>query len=132
MDGFMTKSLARHSKVPFLALAALLLTVAFDTAFAERCVVGLTLSGSKRAAAMAVADVVSINAYADLATCNREMAATADALPHTSAANAFPADSLTFTCKVPTDCVVSDAHASEPFNRVVPLHAINPQQSRNP
>jgi hypothetical protein len=79
---------------------------------------------------MAVGDVVSINTYADLATCNREMAATADALPHTSAAKAFPADSLTFTCKVPGDCTASDAHASEPFNRVAPLHAVNAQQAR--
>src|SRR5215469_4515140 len=107
MEGFMAKSLVRCSTVPILAFAALLLTVAIDTAFAEGCVVGLTLSGSKRAAAMAVGDVVAITTYADLATCNRDMAATADALSRTSAATAFPADSLTFTCKVPDDCVVS-------------------------
>jgi hypothetical protein len=40
MEGFMAKSLARRSKIPFLALAALLLTVAFDAALAEGCVVG--------------------------------------------------------------------------------------------
>lgn len=103
-------------------LVVLALGAATETACAEGCVIGLTLSGSKRTEAKAVGDVVAVNTYASLAACNSAMAAMADALPNTPAADAFPAESLTFVCKVPDDCTVSDARVETPFSRVVLLH----------
>lgn len=102
-----------------ILVSTALLMVTMQTAMADGCVIGLTLTGDKRAYGLAVGDLVAANTYQDLATCNREMAVIAAELPRSLLAKAMPVDSLTFVCKVPSECVAVDDNTVRPFERVV-------------
>ena len=96
----------------FLALVA-------GQSLAADCVVGTEVTNIRPDGVRAVSSVFSVNIYSDVKSCNDALSYQARYLPLADAAKAFPWDSLTFDCHVPSSCHPSDENSVDPFRRVV-------------
>jgi hypothetical protein len=88
-------------------------------AVADGCVVGTEITNVRPDGTRAVSSVFSVALYSDVKSCNDALSYKAKYLPLTSAAKAYPWDSLTFDCHVPESCHPSDVERVQPFSRVV-------------
>lgn len=102
----------------FVALALMA-----GTAVADDCVVGSVISNLRPDGVHATSGVIDVTLYHDIASCNAALSYQARELPKTAAAHAYPYDSLTFDCRLPTLCSPSDRGNVEPFSRVVYTYA---------
>jgi hypothetical protein len=88
-------------------------------AVADGCVVGTEVTNVRPDGTRAVSSVFSVAIYPDVKSCNDALSYQAKNLPLTSAAKAYPWDSLTFDCHVPETCHPNDVETVQPFSRVV-------------
>lgn len=100
-------------------ICGVVLALVAGNVLADDCVVGSIITNLRPDGVRATSSVLDITLYPNIASCNDALSAQARALPHTTAAHAYPWDGWTFDCHVPTSCNPSDKRSVEPFSRVV-------------
>lgn len=96
------------------------LAVAPSCVFAEGCVSGVGVVGTRHADNSAIGEVVFVNTYPSIKACNESMAeASKNPFAHPAPEGSAPFASFTFVCKLPADCSPPDAGQVQPFHKVL-------------